>query len=106
MVLRLEAEEVTQYTDDLDADAKRDLLACLLHSVDEVLLFFRTVSQTSNFRVAGERCCNVSIRRQYIRPESEDYICSNDSDRTSIFEYQNAQCADTGGAYPGCAGNP
>ena len=44
MVLRLEAEEVTQYSDDLDADAKRDLLACLLHSVDEVLLFFRTVS--------------------------------------------------------------
>ncbi len=47
MVLRLEAEEVTQYTDDLDADAKRDLLACLLHSVDEVLLFFRTVSQNT-----------------------------------------------------------
>ena len=45
MVLRLEAEEVTQYTDDLDAEAKRDLLACLLHSVDEVLLFFRTVRQ-------------------------------------------------------------
>ncbi len=44
MVLRLEAEEVTQYTDDLDADAKRDLLACLLQSVDEVLMFFRTVS--------------------------------------------------------------
>lgn len=44
MVLRLEAEEVTQYSDDLDADAKRDLLACLLQSVDDVLLFFRTVS--------------------------------------------------------------
>ena len=46
MVLRLEAEEVTQYTDDLDADAKRDLLAALLQSVDEVLLFFRTVSRS------------------------------------------------------------
>ena len=46
MVLRLEAEEVTQYADDLDADAKRDLLAALLQSVDEVLLFFRRVSRS------------------------------------------------------------
>lgn len=44
MVLRLEAEELTQYTDDLDADAKRDLLASMLHSVDAVLQFFHGVS--------------------------------------------------------------
>ncbi len=43
MVLRLEAEELTQYTDDLDADAKRELLGAMLHSVEAVLLFFRTV---------------------------------------------------------------
>ena len=44
MVLRLEAEELTQYNEDLDADVKRDMLASMLHSVDAVLLFFRTVS--------------------------------------------------------------
>ena len=55
MVLRLEAEEVTQYTDDLDADAKRDLLACLLHTVDEVLLFFRTVSEPEFQFAAAQR---------------------------------------------------
>lgn len=44
MVLRLEAEELTQYTDDLDADAKRELLGAMLHSVEAVLLFIRTVS--------------------------------------------------------------
>jgi hypothetical protein len=43
MVLRLEAEELTQYTDDLDADQKRDLLAALLHSLDAVLPFLRQV---------------------------------------------------------------
>ena len=47
MVLRLEAEELTQYTDDLDADAKRELLGAMLHSVEAVLLFFRTVSAES-----------------------------------------------------------
>ena len=47
MVLRLEAEELTQYTDDLDADAKRELLGAMLHSVEAVLLFFRTVSPRS-----------------------------------------------------------
>ena len=41
MVLRLEAEELTQYTDDLDAEAKRELLAAMLQSVDAVLVFFR-----------------------------------------------------------------
>lgn len=43
MVLRLEAEELTQYTDDLDADQKRDLLAALLHSLDSVLPFLQKV---------------------------------------------------------------
>jgi hypothetical protein len=47
MVLRLEAEELTQYTDDLDADAKRELLGAMLHSVEAVLLFIRTVSARS-----------------------------------------------------------
>ena len=47
MVLRLEAEELTQYTDDLDAEAKRELLAAMLQSVDAVLVFFRAVSHRS-----------------------------------------------------------
>ena len=47
MVLRLEAEELTQYTDDLDAEAKRELLAAMLQSVDAVLVFFRGVSHHS-----------------------------------------------------------
>ena len=52
MVLRLEAEELTQYTDDLDADAKRELLGAMLHSVEAVLLFIRTVSATSRALLA------------------------------------------------------
>ena len=48
MVLRLEAEELTQYTDDLDAEAKRELLAAMLQSVDAVLIFFRGVSHRSS----------------------------------------------------------
>ena len=44
MVLRLEAEELTQYTDDLDADQKRELLAALLHSLDSVLPFLQKAS--------------------------------------------------------------
>ena len=43
MVLRLEAEELTQYTEDLDAEAKRELLAAMLQSVDAVLVFSRGV---------------------------------------------------------------
>ncbi|BDA43725.1 Exportin-5 [Coccomyxa sp. Obi] len=45
MVLRLEAEELTQYTDDLDADQKRELLAALLHSLDSVLPFLQKTLQ-------------------------------------------------------------
>ena len=47
MVLRLEAEELTQYTDDLDTEAKRELLAAMLQSVDAVLVFFRGVRHQS-----------------------------------------------------------
>ena len=43
MVLRLEAEEVTQYGDDLDAERKRELLSVLLASLDAVLAFLRKV---------------------------------------------------------------
>ena len=39
MVLRLEAEEVTQYNDDLDAERKRELLSALLASLDATLAF-------------------------------------------------------------------
>ena len=52
MVLRLEAEELTQYTDDLDAEAKREVLAAMLQSVDAVLVFFRGVSHQSTPRRA------------------------------------------------------
>ena len=57
MVLRLEAEEVTQYTDDLDADQKRNLLSALLSSLDLVLPFLHRVRAhamhmlTCHFRV-------------------------------------------------------
>jgi hypothetical protein len=44
MVLRLEAEELTQYTDDLDSDQKRELLGALLHSLESVLPFLQKVS--------------------------------------------------------------
>jgi hypothetical protein len=49
MVLRLEAEELTQYTDDLDADQKRELLAALLHSLDAVLPFLQKVQSGPRF---------------------------------------------------------
>ena len=39
MVLRLEAEELTQYNEDLDADRKRDLLSALVAGLDAALPF-------------------------------------------------------------------
>lgn len=59
MVLRLEAEELTQYTDDLDADQKRELLGALLHSLDAVLPFLQKVrSCLSN---VTRVCCFVEL---------------------------------------------
>jgi hypothetical protein len=48
MVLRLEAEEVTQYGDDLDAECKRELLSALLASLDAVLAFLRKAGRPSH----------------------------------------------------------
>lgn len=42
-MLRGVAEEVTQYGDDLSADAKRGLLAALLQSLDQTLAFLQHV---------------------------------------------------------------
>ena len=43
MVLRLEAEELTQYNEDLDADRKRDLLSALISGLDAALPFLHQV---------------------------------------------------------------
>ena len=43
MVLRLEAEELTQYNEDLDAERKRDLLSALMAGLDAALPFLHQV---------------------------------------------------------------
>ena len=53
LVFKGVTEEVTQYGDDLDSEAKRGLLHALMHSLDSVLPFLRH-TMASSYQAATE----------------------------------------------------